>query len=58
MRQVLTAISIGDVTANEIYYRKKCLMRFNNKYPAAIKQETATPDNPSENFLRNCILEK
>ena len=29
--QELTAISTGDVTANEIYYHKKCLMRFNNK---------------------------
>ena len=49
--QVLTSISTGDVTANEIYYHKKCLMQFNNKYSAAIKQETATPDNPSENFF-------
>ena len=49
--QVLTAISTGDVSANEIYYHKKSLMQFNNKYSAAIKQETATPDNPSENFF-------
>ena len=56
--QVLTAISTGDVTANEIYYHKKCLIRFDSKYSAATKQETATPDNPSENFLRNCIFEK
>ena len=44
---VLTGISSGDVTANEIYYHKKCLMRFDNKYSAAVKQETTTPDNPS-----------
>ena len=49
--QVLTAISTGDVTANEIYYHKKCLTWFDSKYSAAIKQETATPDNPSENFF-------
>ena len=51
--RVLTArvISTGDVTTNEIYYHKKSLMRFNNKYSAAIKQETATPDNPSENLF-------
>ena len=50
MRQVLTAISTGDITVNEIYYHKKCLMRF-SKYSAAIKQETATTDDPSENFF-------
>ena len=44
--QVLTAISTGDATANEIYYHKKCLMRFTDKYSAAIKQETVTPDSP------------
>ena len=49
--QVVTAISTGDITANDIYYHKKCLMWFNNKYSAAIKQETATPDNPSEKFF-------
>ena len=49
--QVLTAISTGEATGNEIYCHKKCLLRFNNKYSAAIKQETATPDNPSENFF-------
>ena len=55
--QVLTPISTGDVTTNELYYLKKCLMRFNNQYSAAIKQETATPDIP-RNFLRNFIFEK
>ena len=51
--RVLTArvISTGDVTTNEVYYHKKSLMRFNNKYSAAIKQEIATPDNPSEKFF-------
>ena len=49
--QVLTTISHGNVTANEFYYHKKCLMQFNNKYSAAIKQETATTDNSSENFF-------
>ena len=49
--QLLTTISTDDVTANEIYYHKKCLMQFNNKYSAAIMKETVTPDNPSENFF-------
>ena len=48
---MVTAISTGDITANEICYHKKCLMWFNNKYSAAIKQETATPDNTSEKFF-------
>ena len=26
-------------------------MQLNNKYSAAIKQETASPDNPSDNFF-------
>ena len=55
--QVLTAISTGDVTTNELYYHKKCLMQFNNQYSAAIKQETATPDI-QRNFMRNFIFEK
>ena len=49
--RVLAAVSTGDVSTNEIYYHKKSLMLFNNKYSAAIKQETATPDNPSENLF-------
>ena len=56
--QVLTAISTGDVTDNEIYYHKKCLMQVNNKYSAAIKQETAAPDNPTENFLEEMHFRK
>ena len=56
--QVLTAISTGDVTDNEIYYQKKCLMQVNNKYPAAIKQETAAPDNPTENFFEEMHFRK
>ena len=52
--QVITAIS----TDNEIYYHKKCLMQFNNKYSAALKQETATPDNPSDNFFQELHFQK
>ena len=52
--QVITAIS----TDNEIYYHKKCLMQFNNKYSAALKQETATPDNPSDNFFQKLHFQK
>ena len=52
--QVLTAIS----TDNEIYYHKKCLMQFNNKYSAALKQETATPDNPSDSFFQELHFQK
>ena len=56
--QVLTTVSTGDVTANEIYYHKNCFMWFNNKYSAAIKQETATSDNPSENFFQELHFRK
>ena len=56
--QLLTAISTGDVTANEIDYHKKCLIRFNNKYSAAIKQETATPDGSSDNFFEELHFRK
>ena len=52
--QVITAIS----TDNEIYYHKKCLMQFNNKYSAALKQETVTPDNPSDNFFQELHFQK
>ena len=52
--QVITAIS----TDNEIYYHKKCLMQFYNKYSAALKQETATPDNPSDNFFQELHFQK
>ena len=41
-----------------MYYHKKCLMRFNKKYSPAIKQETATPDNPSENFFEELNFRK
>ena len=33
-------------------------MRFNNKYSAAVKQETATPDNPSEKFFEESHFRK
>ena len=33
-------------------------MRFNNKYSAAIKQETVTPDNPSDNFFEELHFRK
>ena len=56
--RVLAAISTGDVTTNEIYYHKKSLMRFNNKYSAAIKEETVTPDNPSEKFFEELHFRK
>ena len=56
--RVLAAVSTGDVSTNEIYYHKKSLMLFNNKYSAAIKQETATPDNPSEKFFEELHFRK
>ena len=33
-------------------------MRFNDKYSAAVKQETATPDNPSEKFFEESHFRK
>ena len=40
---VLAALLTGDVTSNEVYYHKMCLIAFNNRYNSALQREMAEP---------------
>ena len=50
---VLAKLSTGDVTANEIYYHKKCLKFFNNAYNSVLQREMRQNDyDPNVEFQK------